>query len=271
MSFGKGGDAAEQAAAANMAGIQEIRRQFDATKEDVDPFVQAGTEALPGVQEGSTLGGFGEMLRRIFQGGDLDPLVDERTRALRNNQSFAGTRRSGKGFQDIANIPTQLGFDLENLLFGRKQNLAGQGVNAALNLGQQGGNAASGIASLHQNTGQQRASGSLLDSQAFTEAINQGMGVASTVLPMIFGSDPALKKNVEEISEINGLKLYQWDWIPEAKGTFLETCPTKGFMADEVEEKYPQHVYEYGGYKMIAYFDLLNELEAKNITEERVN
>lgn len=79
----------------------------------------------------------------------------------------------------------------------------------------------------------------------------------------IFFSDPKLKENVEKISSIHNLNVYRWDWIPETKGTIVEKYGTIGFMADEVEEKYPQYVGEYGGFMTIDYSALLNELDEK--------
>ena len=71
-----------------------------------------------------------------------------------------------------------------------------------------------------------------------------------------------LKENIEEIGQINDLKVYQWDWIAPAKDTVVGLCHTVGFMADEVKEKYPQFVKEFGSYDVIEYFELLDHLEA---------
>jgi hypothetical protein len=272
---GAGGDAAALQAAANMQGIQEIRRQFDLTKENVDPFITAGQEALPEVQRGASIGGFGDRLKEIFSGGGLDPLIKERTRNVEGSLASKGLNRSGFGIRQLADIPAQLGFDIENMLFGRQAGLSEGGRGTALQLGSLGQGAASNVANLFSNTGQAQSSGSLLDAQSKAAATEQIGSAVATVLPLIFGSDPDLKENIEEVGEIKfqdeskSLKIYQWDWIDESKGTFIEVCPNMGFMADEVEEKFPERVEMFGGFKMIAYFDLLDDLEAQNDYEGR--
>lgn len=88
-----------------------------------------------------------------------------------------------------------------------------------------------------------------------------GTGATATgTASNVFFSDPALKMNVEKISEIRPLNLYQWDWIPEAKGTMIEKCSNIGFMADEVEEWYPHHVSNFAGFKVIDYKPLIEEM-----------
>jgi len=267
---GAGGDAASMVAAANLQGINEIRQRFEQTSQDVQPFIGAGQQALPEVQRGAGIGGFGDRLAEIFSGGALDPLMEERTRAVQGGLSAGGLTRSGEGLRQLADIPAQLGFDIENLLFGRQQNLAQQGAGTALNLGSLGQGAAGNVANLFSNTGQARSSGSLLDAQTKAANIEQGGQMVGTVLPLLF-SDPNLKTNVEEIGEMNGLKVYEWDWIDEAEDTVVSTFPTIGFMADEVEEVYPEYIKEYGGYKVVDYVSLLNRLEVANEAQlERV-
>lgn len=77
-------------------------------------------------------------------------------------------------------------------------------------------------------------------------------------------SDPDLKENIEQIGNVHDLKLYQWDWRAETRGTFIADAPTVGFMADEVEEFYPQFVGTFASFRFIDYpglTDYLDELE----------
>lgn len=267
---GAGEDAAALQAAANMQAINEIRRQFNITSENVDPFIQAGLEALPGVQEASTVGGFGSRIAEILQGGSLDPLIDQRTQAVQGQLAAGGLTRSGQGLTDIAAIPADLAFDLENILFGRQTGLSEGGRTTALGLGSLGQQAAGTQANLFSEIGQAQASGSLLDAQTEAAALEQAGQVVGTVLPLIF-SDPNLKENVEPIFEVEfnetpekNLTIYMWDWIKEAENTIVDICPQIGFMADEVEEKYPQYVSEYCGFKQVDIDSLLKELEVIN-------
>ena len=265
MSFNKGAgeEAAEIEAGANLAAIDEIKRQFDITKADVDPFITAGKTALPGVETGATLEGFGANIADILGSDVLKPLIEERTRAVQGQLSAGGLTRSGKAVEDIAGIPTDFAFQLEELLFGRKADVAGTGVASALDLGSLGASAASETGGLLSKTGKARSSGLLTTAQAEAEGFEQAAGTAATLLPIIF-SDPKLKDNIEEIGHVHDLKLYQWDWIKSAKDTLVTLCPTIGFMADEVKEKYPQFVKKYCSWDVVQYKPLLELLETKN-------
>ena len=72
------------------------------------------------------------------------------------------------------------------------------------------------------------------------------------------------KDAVREIAEIGGLKVYEWDWVPEADDTIITLCNPVGFMADEVKELYPQHVYKFGSFDVLDYESILAELEVNN-------
>lgn len=59
-------------------------------------------------------------------------------------------------------------------------------------------------------------------------------------------SDRRLKKNIKRIGEMAGLPLYVYEYIWSPK-------KMAGFMAHEVEKKYPQAVSELSGYKAVNY------------------
>jgi hypothetical protein len=187
-------------------------------------------------------------------------LISERQRALQGQLAAGGLTRSGTALEEAAAIPTDLGSQIEQMLSGRTSALAGSGQNAAAQLGAFGADASSSLAGIQQQSGQAISSGILADQQARAQASQNFLNTAGTI-GSIFFSDPALKENVEEIGETGGLKIVQWDWIEKTKGTMIEGCGTIGFMADEVKEVYPQHVYEFGGFMMIDYPALLDELE----------
>lgn len=260
---GSGEDAAFGASAAEIAAqdraIAEIRRQFDITQGNVDPFIQAGQSQLPGLQQGATVGGLDEVLGQIFGSGNFQNLVGERTRSVEGQLSSGGFTRSGTALQEIANVPTDLGFAIEQLLTGRQQSLAGQGQSGAINLGQFGAGASGSIAQLLAQQGVSEGAGILGAQQASAKGSENLLRTAATALAF---SDPGLKENIEEIGQINDLKLYQWDWKERTKGTMIENYGTIGFMADEVKEIYPHHVYDCCGLMVVDYNPLLNELEA---------
>ena len=128
-----------------------------------------------------------------------------------------------------------------------------------------GGDVATQIAEFLAQQGQITASGLIGSAQAKAAGRGQAISLGTSALKFgsSFFSDPRLKENVEKITELGDLGVYQWDWIPEAKDTLAADCVNYGFMADEVEEKYPQHVYEFGGFKAIDYGPLLDALSAK--------
>lgn len=259
---GEGGDAALFIERANREAIAEILRMFEKTEAQVDPFIQAGTRALPGVEAASTVEGFGANLSEIFSSGALQPLIDERTRAAQGQLSAGGLTRSGKGVQDIANISSDLGLQIEQLLSGRQQNLATGGVGSALQLGGLGARAAEAQSPLFQQIGQAQSSGSLMDAATRQRQIGSAVDIVGTVASLFF-SDPRLKCNVEEVGQMGPLKIYQWDWIPQTKGTLIEKCGTIGFMADEVQEVFPEFVYEFAGAQIIDYPALIETLEGQ--------
>ena len=258
-----GGRASAEQQRFNQLGIDEIKSQFKTTEGNFQPFIQAGQESLGNVQQNATLEGFGQNLSDIFSSGALDALIGKRTTAVEGQLSSGGLTRSGEGLRQIADIPTELGFQLEQLLSGRQSNIASSGLNATTNLGQLSGQASGNIAGILGASGKAGASGILGDQQAQSAGIGQVAAIAATVLPLIF-SDPDLKENIEEVGKINDLKVYQWDWIKEAQDTMVGLCHTMGFMADEVQEKYSQYVSEFNGWKVIDYDSLLSHLEVDN-------
>ena len=58
-----------------------------------------------------------------------------------------------------------------------------------------------------------------------------------------------------------GLNVYRWDWNDAALEVVASGAPTLGFIADEVEKTYPQHVHTIGKYKAIDYPALFTELQ----------
>ncbi len=72
------------------------------------------------------------------------------------------------------------------------------------------------------------------------------------VIAAPFFSDARLKENVQKIGEIGSLPLYSWDWI-EFAPEFVKEQGQTGFLAQDVLEKFPEHVYTEGGYLKIDY------------------
>jgi len=286
--FGDSG-APSEAAGAQVAQIQEairaIQSQQGITTANLDPFLRAGTGALPGVQQASTIGGFGQRIGELSRGGALQPLIDERTRGVQGALSAGGLTRSGTAVQELAAVPQDILFAIEQMLSQRGTNLANLGQQTGVQLGQFGANAASNIANLQSGIGAVQGAGILGTAEAragqagaiaggfgdlFKAGASAGLfgaGGAGGVdeFGNSFFSDPRLKENVEEISRIpvdqGHLRVVQWDWKPITKGTIIEKYGNIGFMADEVKEFFPEFVGSYGGFDVINYPRLLKRLE----------
>lgn len=243
-----GAPAASAANRFSRQAIEELRAQFA-------PFGEAGAAALPSVVQASTAGGLAERLKEILETDIFGSLVEEQARSVEGQLSAGGLTRSGTALAEASSIPTDIALKIEALLAGRSQDLA---------FGAQGAGAqtSANVASLLGQQGQNISSGILTDAQARAAGGQNLVNVATTAAGIFF-SDPALKENIEIVSTIGDLDLCQWDWIPETKGTMIEKYGTLGFMADEVKEKYPQHVSDFCGFMVIDYPSLLDELEAQ--------
>lgn len=248
--FGSPSEAASQAAEAEAAGKQQA---IETLTRELSPFREAGIGALPALQQGATAGGFGQNIADLLAGGGIQPLLDERFRTVQNQSAAGGLTRSGAGLQAAAAAPTDLLLQIEQMLNQRQSGLVQGGQQAATTIG-------TGVGDLQAGIGRDISSGMLGDAQAKAGQQEQLFNIATTAAA--FFSDPALKTNVKKIGESKGLGIYTWEWIKEAAGTIIVKYPTIGFMADQVKEKYPQFIQEFGGYMVVDYDGLLNEMEA---------
>ena len=101
-----------------------------------------------------------------------------------------------------------------------------------------------------------------------TESVNKGAlsqateaATAAAAIASLFGSDKRLKTNIKQTGlHPNGLKTYSWDWNDIGHSVGFSDMPTTGFMAQEVQKLYPQHVYTHdSGYLMLDYGSLNSE------------
>lgn len=70
----------------------------------------------------------------------------------------------------------------------------------------------------------------------------------------IIASDMRLKENIEHLETMNGIRYYTWDWNAEAKRVGLNTGPTFGVMAQEVQKTHPEAVVQGPqGYLLVNY------------------
>ena len=159
-------------------GLEETIRQFGIGQENMAPFLSAGTDALGQVQQGSTVGGLDEALQGIFNSESFGALKDERMNSVMGSLGSTGLTRSGAGMEEIANVPTDLGMQLEQLLFNRQSGLATMGQNTAVGAGTSGANFANSVSNIYGNMADTAQSGALgaaqVNAQGTQNLLNTG-------------------------------------------------------------------------------------------------
>jgi len=182
-----GGQAAQAETAGNQQGIDALIEQLGITREDVEPFITAGQEALPGVIEGTTAGGLDARLARIADTDVFGTLLKERERASLSQLAPRGQRFSSEGARAAAEVPTDLLLQLEQLLTQRGTNLAGSGQNAALGFGSLGSVNAGNIGNLFQRSAQAEGAGIITDAQARASQSQQTLNTIASFGKAFFG------------------------------------------------------------------------------------
>lgn len=140
---GKGGDAA----------IAEQRRQYDQTREDQLPWLQAGGSALTQMQR-LNAGDYSS-----FQASpDYQFAMQQGIQGLDRSAARGGNLFSGGHSADLMKFGQGLASQNYNTYYNRLAGLAGVGQTAANNIGQFGQNAANSIGGAYQANGLARAS-----------------------------------------------------------------------------------------------------------------
>lgn len=232
--------------------LKEIIKQMGLSQDAYAPYRQFGETSLNNMMGAGTASGLDQRLNDIMGTDLFNGLKEQRMRDMQGMLGAGGLTRSGAAMEAGADLPTDLAMEIENQLYGR--NMAGVGIGApfALNTGMNASQGVQGMINVQDIIHQLEAA----KKSASASKSNSTMDLIGSVAGGLF-SDPELKENVQQVGKFGELNVYQWDWKKEAK---LDEYPTVGFMADEVEEKYPQHVHEYGGYKTIDYENLIGEI-----------
>lgn len=281
-------DAAIQAAliqaASQEQGLNATLEQLGITRESFAPFLEAGVGALPELQQGfqsqqgATLGGMDAMIAEIMGTDSFGALRQEREQSVQGQLSAGGLTRSGAAMQEMANVPTDLAFEIENMIFNRGQsdeiariqglqNLTSTGLNAAGMSGSQSASMTTQIANQMAGIGTTQAGGITGSASATASGIlgaqqAEAQGTQNIMsLAAMFFSDNRLKTNIKKIGKAGPLDLVTWDWIPELKDSFVTKFPTTGFLSSQVKEHYPEYIGEFGSYDTVDYGGLMKFLE----------
>ena len=131
-----------------------MRRQFDLSRNDQMPWLDAGKAGLGDLQ--SLMGGD---LSKFNQGPDYTYAMDQMTKQADRSAASRGRLYSGGYGLDYAKAVNGLASSNLGNYRGALQSLAGVGQSAAQNLGSLGTAYAGGISSQYNNMGNARASG----------------------------------------------------------------------------------------------------------------
>jgi hypothetical protein len=190
--------ASETQAAASEKGIQfqrealdESRRQFGVTQDNLRPFLQSGQNALGSL--GDLLGLNGpDKQQAAFAGIQNSPafngIVNQGENAILQRASATGGLRGGNVQGALAQYRPQLLNQFLNEQYGRLAGVAQIGAGTGTNLGtlgaqfgQGGQNAASNIANLLSQQGQAIAGGQIAQGNASAAGFNNLLKIGSTV------------------------------------------------------------------------------------------
>lgn len=184
-------DAASTAAgaqtAASEAGIAEQRRQFDAVRELLKPYVEAGTGAVSAQKNLIGLGGVAEQQKAIeaLQGSpQFQMLMQQGENALLQNASATGGLRGGNIQAALAQFRPQILSQLIESQFGKLGSLSGLGQASAAGQAAAAQQTGSGIATLLGQTGAAQAGAALAAGQGQAQAwgnVGQAIGNVATL------------------------------------------------------------------------------------------
>lgn len=205
------GDAADASAGASDRATEEQRRQYDLTRNDLSPFLDAGTSALVDFRQGLEQSPTAPQLEQFSfdpnsvldnpnfqflrdQGNIAQDRVAAKNRNLGSGNRLLEAQKFGQGLstnflnsefnqqrtlnQDNNNRLLQqhsLGLQSFNDRLNRLGGLIDTGRGTGSVLGQIGADSASNIGKLQQNAGNAQAAGILGQSNALTNTINQGV------------------------------------------------------------------------------------------------
>ena len=146
------GAANAQAGAAD-AATEEQRRQFDLTRQDQQPWMQAGQNALTQMQALNS-GDFSS----FTNSPDYTYARDQMQQGIERGAAARGSLYSGGTNVDLGNALNGIASQNYGNFYNRLAGLSGTGQTTATNLGSLGANMASNIGNNYLTAGQARAS-----------------------------------------------------------------------------------------------------------------
>jgi hypothetical protein len=173
------------------AAIAEQRREFDLTQTLFKPYVNAGTAALPGIEDLLGLNGNAKAQAAItaLQGSPMyQSLYNNGQEAILQNASATGGLRGGNTQGALANFGRDTLSQVISDQLSRLGGLAGLGENATGSVAGFGQNTTNAISGLLQAQGNAAASGALTQAGIWSGVINNIAGIGSNLInpPKVF-------------------------------------------------------------------------------------
>lgn len=258
-------EAAATAAAAQQAGLDYLME----TEAIPQAFRQAGLQQLGSVygfdfdpETGqSTYTGDMSAQQGLIDQAQMSPLYaaimgtqDAGEQAIARSAMATGGLRGGATAANLAGF----GQDLENQALLESYNQQLGGIQGLAGLPSQAGQISQQFGQIGQTQAQGNIAAAQAQQNAFGNLLNLGGQVGAAYVGAPTVSDVRLKTNIKYIGPTAHPEVhnYEWDWKEESGKEGHET----GYLAQEVEETYPEFVIEGDdGYKRI----LKDKLEAK--------
>jgi hypothetical protein len=171
MSANAAEDGADAQSAANAQAIAEQRRQFDLTREDLAPWMQAGGWALD-QQQAFLQGDYGNALDSPFYRAAYDQSMG----ALTSGHAAGGNLWGGGADADRMMLGNQLASQGLLTHYNALSGLSNTGQATASQLGQFGANSANQISGLYNANGLAQASAYAGQANAWGNAMDQSAG-----------------------------------------------------------------------------------------------
>jgi hypothetical protein len=173
---GKGAKkAAQQQAAAYQKGIDEQRREFDATQQRFQPYSDFGLASMGSLSDLLGLNGNdkqGAAIDALKQSPAFTSLYNTGADTILQNASATGGLRGGNTQNSLANFGAGLLGQVEQNQIGNLTNGVGIGSGTVTTLGNLGQQNANSIAQLLGQQGNAQASGTLGQANAWSNGIN---------------------------------------------------------------------------------------------------
>jgi hypothetical protein len=165
------------AAAGQQAGIDEQRREYDQSRQDQLPWLQAGQDAL-GRQQAFLNGD----MSGFENSPDYKFALDQGLKLSDRSAAARGSLFSGGHSADLMQLGQGLAQQNANDYWNKLAGRAGQGMTTAQNLGGLGANMATNIGNAYANIGQARQSSYNNNAQLTAGAFGQMSNLAQNYL-----------------------------------------------------------------------------------------